>query len=573
MQARRKIVYRKMFRKADIATLTAIGIGYATTVVLMLVLLREFILALTGDAGSQLEPMTIAALLGVTAIAHAALRMLEFAVPEHIGFRIVKNMRHHIYQHMAQMMPHQIRHRSRGSLILRLTGDLTMLRTWLSRGIARGLIAGLSLVATLAVLARFSWPIALSIVFALIVGAIASAWAGRRLAKYTTRVRRRRSTLTSNIDEQVHALASVQLFNRLDGERNRLERQNESLTSALMQEAWWRAALRGLSAATSWSALVVALMTGFILLRHGLTDLGTIVAALIATRLMQGYVTTLSLSHDYWRRAEISRTKLEDFFNSRSRRTVGDGGDKLVHNRARIIFENVCVDGALDGFTATVAAGRHVVIIGPDSSSRQAVLDCVTKMIEVDSGKVTIGQQDLADCSAESIWRKVGVISPDLPLMRGTLRRNLSYRDRKVDDEELLRLLGEVGLLDFVDNLPDGLDHWLTEGGSNLPPDIRQLVRVVRGMAGNPPILLVERLGTALDEGQKAAVQNALGNFAATIISVSDDPSDICWADEVWTIVDGQLLRAESKDEHDLRVRLPRIARAGEVEWIYGTGR
>ncbi|WP_265529085.1 ABC transporter transmembrane domain-containing protein [Sphingomicrobium marinum] len=571
MLPRRKIVYRKMFRRADIAALSAIAVGYAATVVLLLILLREFILALTG--GSQLEPMTIAALLGVTAIAHAALRMLEFAVPEHIGFRIVKSMRHHIYQHMAQMMPHQIRHRSRGSLILRLTGDLTMLRTWLSRGIARGLIAGLSLVATLVMLARFSWPIALSIVVALILGAIASAWAGRRLAKYTTRVRRRRSTLTSNIDEQVHALASVQLFNRLDGERKRLERQNESLTSALIQEAWWRAGLRGLSAATSWLALVAALATGFILLRHGLTDLGTIVAALIATRLMQGYVTTLSLSHDYWRRAEISRTKLEDFFNSRSRRTVGDGDDKLVHNRARITFEDVYVEGALNGFSASVAAGRHVVIIGPDSRGREAVLESVTKMIEVDSGTVTIGQQDIAECSAESVWRKVGVISPDLPLMRGTLRRNLSYRDRKVDDEELMRLLGEVGLLEFVEDLPDGLDHWLTEGGSNLPADIRQLIRIVRGMAGNPPILLVERLGTALDKAQKATVQSVLGNFAATIISVSDDPSDICWADDVWTIVDGQLLRAESKDEHDLRVRLPRIARAGEVEWIYGAGR
>ncbi|WP_260482404.1 ABC transporter transmembrane domain-containing protein [Sphingomicrobium flavum] len=570
MAARLKMTYRKMFRKRDFAALVAVGIGYALSIAMLLVLLRQFILSLSGEAEWGIETPMILLMLGATALVHAALRMLEFTVPEGIGYHIVRRMRTHLYRHMAAMMPDHIRHRSRGSLILRLTGDLTMLRTWLSRGIGRGIIAALSLASTLTVLAIYSWPIAMAIAAVLLIGSVFSVTAGRRLQKKTAKVRRRRSTLTSNIDEQVHALSTVQLFGRMEGEEARLDRQNIGLTRSLIQEAWWRGMLRGVAAAMGWGALIAALFVGFLLMRHGLTDLGTIVAALIATRLMQGYVTNLSLSHDYWRRAEISRKKLEDFFNSRSRLTLGDGDETLRHNRARITFEDLTIDGAVYGLTSTIAAGSHVALTGPDASAREAVLDAVSKMAMIDGGKVMIGDQDLADCSAQSVWKKVGFISPDLPLMRGTLRRNLTYRGRtRMDDAELRLLIDRIGLGRFVDSQPDGLDLWLTEGGANLPADVRQLVRIIRGIGGNPPILLIDRLSTSLDEVQAARAREFLGNYAATTITASDDPADLRLADEIWTFAEGRLVRTESQAAYDRRVALPTIKRGGGVDWIF----
>ncbi|MBB3764052.1 ABC transporter transmembrane domain-containing protein [Sphingomicrobium lutaoense] len=561
MSERHLLQYRKLFRPSDILAFAAVGIAYAASIAALLVLLREFVLALDGGSNWPLTPVEIGGLLAVTAILHAGLRMLEFTVPEEIGFLIVQRLRVRLYRHMAAMMPDQIRHRSRGSLILRLTGDLTMLRTWLSRGIGRGIIAGLSLIVSLGVIANFSLAIAGVISLFLVTGAVFSLLAGRRLQKLTARVRRRRSTLTSNIDEQVHALATVQLFGRMGGEDARLRRQNYGLTKALMQEAWWRGSLRGISALMSWGALVGALFVGFYLLQQGMTDLGTIVAALIAARLMQGFVTNLSLSHDYWRRAEISRSKLEDFLNSRSRLLTGDGEDKLVHNRATIAFEGVTIGDTLTDFTASLPAGQHAALVGPDGGARQAVLDAVTKMAVLDEGQVMVGKQDLADCRVDTVWKKIGYISPDLHLMRGTLRRNLSYRRRSLSDEELNYLIEGVGLDSYISRLPDGLDHWLTEGGANLPADIRQLVRIVRGLAGNPPILLLDRPCSALDDVQSAKVRRFIANYSATIFTISDDPQDFRTADTVWTFDAGRLVRIESSNEYDQRARLPTIPR------------
>lgn len=563
-----QIRYRDLFRRRDIALLALVGVANAASVAGLLLLLREFVRSLTGHSVLGIAPEFILFLLAAVALIHAALRGLEFFVPEQIGFRIVQRLRVAIYRHMAAMMPNQIRHRSRGSLILRLTGDLTMLRTWLSRGIGRGLIAGLSLLAAMAVIASFNLAMAAAIGAVLAFGGWASVSAGRYLQMLTARVRRRRSTLTSNIDEQVHNLATVQLFGRSNGEDARLRRQNEALTSALVQEGWWRGLLRAVSAATGWGALVVALFVGFLLLRHGGTDVGTIVSAVIATRLMQGFVTSLSLSHDYWRRAEISRRKLEDFLNSRSRLLSGDGTDRLTQNRATIRFENVSLAGKLSGVTAALSAGRHAVLTGSDTAARQALLDAVARLVDLDAGRILIGSQDIADCTAESVWKKLGIISPDLPLMRGTLRRNLSYRHPDMDERELHHIAGLVGLQDLIASLPGGLDFWLTEGGANLPADARQLVRIARGLGGNPPMLLIDRLTTGLHMDQAETVRSIVANYAATIFSISDDKADIREADEVWTFHDGQLAMIESRDEFEQRERLPTIGRAQQSGWF-----
>ena len=116
-----------------------------------------------------------------------------------------------------------------------------------------------------------------------------------------TRVmRRRRSLLTSNVDEQLGALHVVQAFGRSGGERQRLRRQNNSLNRALFRIAELRGRLRGLATGTAMLMVVAVLAIGAVEVRRGVADLATVIAVLTVVRQMTPHVRTIGLAHDYW---------------------------------------------------------------------------------------------------------------------------------------------------------------------------------------------------------------------------------------------------------------------------------
>jgi ABC-type multidrug transport system fused ATPase/permease subunit len=541
--------YRDLIGWKDYAAIIAIGLGNAALLALLAVFIRLFFRSATAGTIGELG-LSLIVLIATVAALQSILRMYEYSVPEGISFRIAHKLRLELHDHMAAMAPRQIQHRSRGSLILRLTGDLTMLRTWIGRGIGRGVIALLAVLACFAVIASFNWRLAVVAGICFIVGTLVSIWVGGRLGVQTARVRRRRSLLTSNIDEQVNALAVVQTSGRTHGETARLERQSASMTRALIHEARFRGLLRAISSATGWLALVAVLGVGLHEVIAGRIDLAGVFVAGIVVRLMQGYFSSLALAHDYWRRAEVSRRKLEDFLNSSSRQLSDPVKDPLTQNRAAITFDKVSVPGALYGFSAKVAAGQYVAIVGANGAGKSTILQAVVQMTSIAQGEIWIGEQPLSECRIPSIVRKIGIVSPDLPLMRGTIRRNLTYRILDVTEEELDDLIDRCRLRSLIEAFPEGLDHWITESGRNLSVGMRQSIALGRALLGNPPILLLDEAMKPLDHEYRRQFRNIIARHAATILHVTDDPNDIEYADVVWEIEQGQLKSALSPREY-----------------------
>lgn len=556
----RKLRFRDCLTGGEIFIIVALALATAVVTAALIFSVREILQLLeTSAVARDFAPLTgMLTWLAVAAVLYSILRGLEFSVSESISFRAVHRLRLEIYSHMAGMAPSQIQHRSRGSLILRLTGDLTMLRTWLSRGFSRGLVALFSAMAALLVVAYFSALLA-GVVFATFtVFAVVALLFGRRLQHWTRLVRRRRSMMTGNIDEQVHSLAVVQVFGRSAGETSRLENQSQSMTDALVVEARYRGLLRGISDLAGWTAIFLSLVLGANLLLAGQIDLSSLFVTLLAIRLMHAYVRTIGNGHEYWRRAAISRAKLEDFLNSSSRPLTEPAAEPLRHRRAPISFDRVSVEGVLNEFSARVDAGRNVAIVGPSGSGKSTLLNLVARLSEPESGTVAIGDQNLADCQLSTIYKRVSMVSPQLPLMRGTLRRNLTYRNPGASEEDLQALITTCHLQDLIDALPDGLDFWLTEGGANLPLGAAQRIRFARALLGSPPILLLDRAMCGLDDANRIVFRSVIARYAGTILSITEEDQDIAMADIVWQVGGGKLVAETPADEY-MRGRRPGI--------------
>jgi ATP-binding cassette, subfamily B, bacterial len=530
-----------------VAGVLLLGLGEALTLiafVLLVVAVTDSVGAPTIGAAAEAAwraTLVQVGLLLALVFANGGLRAWGFALSEKIGYDIVQSLRMRLYQHLQGMTPRQVQHRSRGGLLLRMVGDLSMLRTWISRGLLGGAVALIILVPTLVVLSVLNYRIGLVLVAVLAAGAAVSVASGRSVRRATRRMRRRRSLLISNLDEQVNALPVVQVFGRASGELSRLSRQNDSLTRSLYRIAELRGRLRGIAAVVALLAVVAVLAVGLLETRRGTATVGLVVGAMVVARMLTYQVRTLGLAHDYWHRAQVSQQKVLEFLRSSSRGLEPAGLESLRVRKGRIEFRDVSVDAALDGFTATAEPGQLIALTGPNGAGKSTVLGLVARLVESTGGTVLVDGQDLATTTPRSTFRKIGMVGPDLPLMRGTVRRNITYSRPDVDAAELARVLYACGLDTLIKELPGGITTWIVEGGRNLSVGQRQRIALGRALLGNPPILLLDRPTANLDAAAKEEIRQMIIRHHGTVLMVTDDPAELESADQVWVMDGGRL--------------------------------
>ena len=528
-------------KPAELAVIIALGVAQAAILITWVLLLWRAVDAIAGMRGDMTVPLPWLGGLLLVALANAAMRAVEFSACERIGFNTVRRLRMTIYRHMLGMAPRQIQHRSRGSLLLRLTGDLTMLRTWISRGIGRGTIGGIVLLGGLGAIAWISPLMAMSAALVLGLGAALSLTLGRRLRRLTAVVRRRRSLLASNIDEQINTLAVVQLFGRAGGEYSRLSQQNDAMTTALIREARVRGRMRGVSAGAGWIAVVAVLLAGLYELSEGYISLGMLVAAATGARHLGGPVRAIGFAHDYWRRASISRKKIMQFLVSGSRPLASPLHGRLKVRRGKVQFDNVHVPLALHGISATAQPGERIAVVGPSGAGKSTLLGLIGRLAEPSKGEVLIDGTPLASSTLDSSVREIGMVSGDLPLMRGSIRRNVTYRRPSASEAEIWQVLGACGLDDMVQALPDGLETWITEGGKNLSAGERQRLSLARAIMGYPRILLLDEPTSNLDAHSVELFFQVVSRYPGTVFLATHDPAETERMDRVWRLEGGRL--------------------------------
>ncbi|MGQ0574045.1 MAG: ABC transporter ATP-binding protein [Pseudonocardia sp.] len=558
-------------RRVDIAKVVALGLGQALALItfaLLVILVANQVnaesLGPAADAAWRTTLGQLAALAGVAAL-YGLLRALEFSQAEKVGYEVVRRVRMQMYAHLQGMTPAQVQHRSRGGLLLRFIGDLSMLRTWISRGLLGGLVALIVLIPTVAALSVLNVAIGLTLVAVLSAAAAVSLLSGRAVRNATRTMRRRRSLLIGNLDEQLHSLPVVQVFGRSNGEHARLSRQNDSLNRSLYRVAELRGRLRGISSVAALLAVVAVLAVGLVEIRRGTATVGLVVAALVMTRLLVTPVRTLGLAHDYWHRGQVSRQKVLDFLRSGGRALDPPELDALRVRRGGIEFRDVVVPGALRGVTLRAEPGELVAVTGPSGAGKSTLLRLVARLADPIGGSVLVDGQDLATVTPRSTFRKIGMMSPDLPLMRGTVRRNLVYSRPDVDLHEIQRVIAAAGLEELLAELPHGLGTQLVEGGTNLSVGQRRRLALGRALLGNPPILLLDEPTANLAAATRAEFRSLVARHHGTVLLVTHDPDEIAMADQVWTLDGGRVRETCSGDEHRDRMW---IESRGGASWL-----
>lgn len=516
---------------------------------------------LDSGQGESTDPVSWANLLMMTAGfgTLAWMRAQERVTAEKLGQGVIANLRVKLFDQFCSLPVASTRKISRGSLLMRFTGDLNALRNWITQGIARLLVAGIFIGISLIWVGLINQRIALAILLLIATGSLLSWHLGGHLRKRVGEARSKRAILTTNIAEKSSALSVIQVFAQHRRERKRIQRQSGALADAMINRARVIGQLRGVSELTVGFVLLILLVMGANEITRGRLETGELVSIIGLLIMLMPSLRSLGRINEYWHAARVSTEKI-DYFMRKENQREGSGSinGPLRREGAVIQFESVQLDRRLKALDGKIEAGKKLAITGPNGAGKSTLLQLIVRLTDPSQGRIRIAGKPIEKIALSRLRSQISMVSPDLPLLRGSIRRNLRYRNFSADETELRRVISLCELEPWLESLPDGLATRIAEGGSNLSPGERQRLALARALLGHPAVLLLDEPELNADPSTRALFKRIIKSHQGTLIMVTHDRDFASLADEVWHMENGTLV--ERGEPHSLLDKRSKIS-------------
>ncbi|WP_207063297.1 ABC transporter ATP-binding protein [Motiliproteus sp. SC1-56] len=555
-------------RRWRFARLVANGLAQALVAVAMALLVKQFFDQALNPNGSTSAwpPALLGALTLVGLSVTALLRWRGHLDAERLGQGYVHAVRLHLFRHLTRVGPEGLRHFSGGAVMLRFVGDLSAIRNWVSLGLARLTVSGLTLGVSLLLLAAVEPLVALAVVVAAGCACLLSLTLGPLLRDRTRQVRRARGRLAANLNDRISHLNVIQAFGQQEREQRRFKRHSREVRDRLVERARVVGLLRGLTEASASLAGLCALLVGAGLVQQGSSTPGSVVAAMLISGLLTPRLQDLGRVYEYWNGFLIAREKQLKLLQTRpplapaaaTETATAAGGKPQAHLR----LDNVhYAPAGLKRVSSQVQQGSKVAILGPNGAGKSSLLRLIAGLVPPSKGSITLNDSCVEQITAEQGTRRFALVSPDLPLLRGSLRYNLTYGigSPPRDDCQLNETIDRCGLAELVSRLPRGLEQRISERQSGLSKGERARIALARALLAEPEVLLLDEADANLDAASRNALARAINDFPGTVLYATHDAGQARKADCIWLLHAGGFAvqgNWEEVQEHWTGIRL-----------------
>ena len=224
--------------------------------------------------------------------------------------------------------------------------------------------------------------------------------------------------------------------------------------------------------------------------------------------------------------------------------------------RGDIRFEHVSFsyDGKRDVLKAIsfeVKNGQTIAFVGHTGSGKSSIINLFMRFYEFDRGQILIDGQDIKDYSQEALRKSIGLVLQEPFLYHGTIASNIRMYHEELTDEEIRQAAAFVDVADFIESLPGGYDHPVTERGSTLSTGQRQLLAFARTIAAQPKILILDEATANIDQETEEMIQNSLKKMrqGRTTIAIAHRLSTIQDADCIYVLDKGKIIESGNHDQ------------------------
>ncbi len=505
-----------------VAGLMLIGCGQAITAYVIAILI--------GTAWrSSADPGLITALV-IAGCCRFLLSISELALAEQVGQRYISDARSLLFEQVLSTTGQPGALRRAGVTMTRLITDISSLKNWAGRGAARFLSALLSLLG-LAIAIHLNWPGVTPVVVAAVLASLLVALSLSPLIVVRIReARRSRGRLSGHIGERLMARLTVRQFNQSGREKRRLRRSSSRLTEAAVRQRIPGSALR-MTTELIFPLTVAGLLIAVVWPQ---TDIrGDLAPVMLILGLMFSSLRDMALSWDGFLAFYVGRERLERLL----RQTVDPvpaSPLKLPGRGALAVrFRQLTIADRFDDLNARARAGETVLLCGPSGSGKSSLASLLASPCRGYEGSLRLANRESDRLSDHQYHRRVILLSPQLPLLRGSVESNIRYGNSRLEEERLMEICHLVRLTEAELTQP------VAELGQGLPDGLRARISLARALVRDPGLLIVDDPAFITDSSAISALRQLSEQSSVTLLLVAPEHLNPLSVTRTWQFREG----------------------------------
>lgn len=202
----------------------------------------------------------------------------------------------------------------------------------------------------------------------------------------------------------------------------------------------------------------------------------------------------------------------------------------------------------LKGISFTVNPGENVAIVGATGAGKSTIISLITRLYDINSGKILIDGIDLKDYELYSLRSHIGVVLQDVFLFHGSIFENLAFGDETITLDKIKKAAQDIEVDDFIKQLPGEYEYVVSERGSSISLGQRQLLSFLRAYLSDPKILILDEATSSIDHESEKLIQRATEKITKnrTSIIIAHRLSTIEKADKIIVMDGGKIVEEGS---------------------------
>lgn len=466
-----------------------------------------------------------------------------------VSGNVVMLMRRKIFNQFMHMPVSFFDRESTGGLLSRITYDSEQVAGATSRALVSIVREGASIIGLLTLMFWNSWQLSLVLIVVAPVVAMGIGIVSKRFRKISKGMQTTMGDVTSSAEQMLKGHKVVLSYGGQDVERKRFDHVSNQMRQQTMKLVAAQSTADPIIQMIASLALVTVLFLASVdSIRAELTP-GTFTVVFSAMfGLMRPLKALTSVTSDFQRGMAASQTLFE-LIDLETERDTGQFEAEKVRGDVRVQDVTFTYQGkekpALSHVSFEIPQGKTVALVGRSGSGKSTIASLLTRFYDVDSGAIYLDEYDIRDYKLKNLRTHFALVSQNVHLFNDTIANNIAYAaENEYTREQIEHAARLAHAMEFINNMPDGLDTMIGENGASLSGGQRQRVAIARALLRDAPVLILDEATSALDTESERAIQSALEELQKnkTVLVIAHRLSTIEEADEILVVDEGEII-------------------------------
>ncbi|MBQ8497708.1 MAG: ABC transporter ATP-binding protein [Clostridia bacterium] len=469
------------------------------------------------------------------------------------------DLRRDAFSHVMSLSPEQTDRFTVGSLVTRLTNDITMMQNFVAMALRMffrspimfvgGIVMAIALNPKFGIVILISLPIQLLVVYFVM----------RKVRPMFDDVQVKLDNVNAVVQENVTGARVVKAYVREQHEIERFSKANDDLYNRMIRVQFTLAFLSPLMMIIMNLTVIAVILLGGYEVQSGVLLVGDVTAVILYITQILNSVMMFSNMFQFISRAQASAKRINEVMDAypviRDGAYEGDGEETkkghVVFKNVKFRYPNTTGSPILKDINVDIKAGENIAILGATGSGKTSFVQMIPRYYDPVEGEIFLDGVPVKDYKVKMLRTKIAYVLQKSELFSGTVAENLRWGNPNATDEELREAARIAQAEEFIGNFAAGYDTMISEKGASLSGGQKQRLAIARALLKNPDVLIFDDSMSALDVATSARLQKALREKLSdlTVITIAQRVASVMSADRILVLDGGTIAAIGTHDE------------------------